>query len=74
MGVVGMSDKTKQKIKAIGVRALYTFFETSLALVTVGQGVSDVDWVNLISVSLVSTFISICKSVVVGLPEVSDAD
>lgn len=67
-----MSDKAKQKIKAIGVRALYTFCETALAMVTVGQGVADVDWLNLLSVSFVATFISVCKSVVVGLPEVSE--
>ena len=55
-------------VKASAVRALKTVAQTAVSMLTVGQMVTDVDWVSVLSVSLVAGFISILTSVA-GLPE-----
>lgn len=59
----------KEWAKAAGIRAVKTVAETALSMLTVGQGVMEVNWVNVASVSLVAGIISILWSVK-GLPEV----
>ncbi len=65
-----MSKKTKEWLKAAGIRALKTFAQTAGAMLTVGQAVTDVNWISVVSVSATSAIISICTSVTTGLPEV----
>lgn len=67
-----MSDKTKKLWKAAGIRAGKTAAQTALSMLTVGQAVIDVNWVNIISVSAVAAVISILTSIVGGVPEVKD--
>lgn len=55
-------------VKASAIRALKTVAQTAVSMLTVGQMVTDVDWVSVLSVSLVAGFISILTSVA-GLPE-----
>lgn len=59
----------KKWLKAASVRALKTFAQTAVSMLTVGQAFVDVGWVNVISVSVVAAIISILTSVA-GLPEV----
>ena len=59
----------KKWLKCAGIRALKTMAQTSVSMLTVGQAVMDVNWVNVLSVSVVAGIISILKSVA-GLPEV----
>ncbi len=66
-----MSDKTKRWIKAAAVRALKTFAETALSMLTIGQAVTDVNWISVLSVSAVATIISFLISIK-GLPEVKE--
>lgn len=66
-----MSDKTKKWIKAAGIRAGKTAAQVALSMLTVGQAVMDVNWVNVLSVSAVAAVISILTSVA-GLPEVKE--
>ena len=61
----------KNWIKAAGIRALKTVAQTAVAMLTVGQAVIDINWVNVLSVSIVAGVISILTSVG-GLPEVGD--
>ena len=61
----------KKWIKAASVRALKTFAQTAVSMMTVGQAVIDVNWVNVLSVSAVAAVISILTSVA-GLPEVEE--
>ena len=61
----------KKWIKAASVRALKTFAQTAVSMLTVGQAVMDVNWVNVLSVSAVAAVISILTSVA-GLPEVEE--
>ena len=62
--------KSKDFWKASLIRALKTIAQTALSLLTVGQAVLDVDWLNVISVSAVAGLISILTSIATGLPEV----
>lgn len=66
-----MSDKTKKWVKAAGIRSGKTAAQVALSMLTVGQSVLDVNWVNVVSVSLIAAVISILTSVA-GLPEVKE--
>lgn len=66
-----MSDKTKNWIKCAGIRALKTFAQVAVSMLTVGQTVLDVNWINVLSVSAVAAVISILTSIA-GLPEVEE--
>lgn len=60
---------TKDWFEAAGVRAVKTFAQTALSMITVGQAFIDVNWVNVLSVSGVAMILSILTSLA-GLPEV----
>lgn len=51
----------------VAVRSMRTCAETALSMITVGQAVMDVNWVNVASVSLVAGFITVLMSVAFGL-------
>ena len=55
--------------QAAGVRAIKTFAQTALSMITIGQAFIDVNWVNVLSVSGVACILSILTSLA-GLPEV----
>lgn len=65
----GISGKTKQWMEAAAVRSIKTMAQTALSMLTVGQAVIDVNWVNVLSVSAVAGIISVLTSLA-GLPEV----
>lgn len=55
--------------KAAGVRALKTFAQTAVAMITVGSAVTDVNWIAVLSVSATAAVASLLTSIA-GLPEV----
>ena len=57
--------------KAALVRMAKTMAQTALSMLTVGQAVLDVDWLNVLSVSAVAGLISLLTSIATGLPEVN---
>ena len=59
----------KKWVKAAGIRAVKTMAQTAVSMLTVGQAVLDVNWVNVLSVSAVAGVISMLTSIA-GLPEV----
>lgn len=61
----------KMWLKAAGTRALKTFAQTAVSLLTVGQAFIEVDWVSVISISLVASIISLLTSIA-GLPEIKE--
>ena len=67
-----MSEKIKDFAIKAAIRALYTFAEVALSMLTVGQAFVEVDWLHILSVSGVAAIYSILKSIVVGLPEVEE--
>ena len=49
------------------------FCQTAVSMLTIGQAVLDVNWLNVLSVSAVAGVISLLTSIA-GLPEVADED
>ena len=57
-------------LKSAGIRALKTMAQTAVAMLTVGQAVTEVDWINLLSISATAGIISLLTSIG-GIPEVA---
>lgn len=55
-------------------RAVWTFAETAVSMITIGQAFTEVNWVHIISVSSVAAIASLLKSVVVGMPEMANEE
>ena len=53
-----MSDKTKKWIKAAGVRAVKTMAQTAVSLITVGNLITELDWVSIIGISATAGVVS----------------
>lgn len=68
--VFNSSVDTKEWLKSAGIRAVKTMAQTALSMLTVGQAVIDVNWVNVLSVSVVAGIISVLTSIT-GIPEVT---
>lgn len=66
-----MKNKTKKWINAAGVRAIKTVAQTAVSLISVGTIMSDVDWLMVISASMLSGILSILTSLA-GIPEVEE--
>lgn len=67
----GAFDMSKNWWKAAGIRAIKTFCQTAVSMLTVGQAMLDINWLHVISVSGVACVISLLTSVA-GLPECED--
>lgn len=50
-------------------RAIRTMVQVALTMFTVGQRLTEIDWVTIISCSLVAGIYSLGTSVVLGIPE-----
>lgn len=66
--VFNASVDTREWIKATAIRAVKTFAESFVSMVTVGQAFSEVNWLYVFSVSGVAAVISVAVSVA-GIPE-----
>lgn len=62
---------SKKWAKAAGIRALKTFCQTAVSLITVGNMITEMDWLAIVSISATSAIVSILTSVA-GLPEVEE--
>lgn len=62
----------KDKLIAALRRAGWTAAETAIAMIPVGVGVEDVEWVHVLSVVAVAAVLSFLKSIVAGMPEVDN--
>lgn len=71
--VFKVSVNTKKWLKAAGVRAVKTMAQTALSMLTVGQAVMEVNWLNVLSVTATAGIISILTSLG-GIPEVKDGE
>ena len=59
----------KAWIKAASIRAIKTIAQTAVALIGVGTVMSDINWIQVGSASLLSGILSLLTSIA-GLPEV----
>ena len=62
---------SKEWAKAAGIRAIKTFAQAAVAMLTAGQALLDINWIHVFSVSAVAAIISLFTSVA-GLPEVDE--
>lgn len=70
-GVIMDSERIKRWIIAAGIRAIKTFAQTAISMVTVGQAFIEVNWANVLSVSGVAALLSLLTSIA-GLPELKE--
>ena len=59
--------------KSAGIRALKTFAQAALSMITIGLAIQDIDWLTVASVSAVAAIYSLLTSVA-GLPEVEKGE
>lgn len=64
-----MKRNWKQWLKAAGVRAVKTVAQTAVATIGASAVISEVDWILLVSASLLAGVVSLLTSIA-GLPEV----
>lgn len=57
-------------LKSAGIRALKTMAQVAGAMLTVGQAVTEVDWISVLSISATAGIISLLTSIG-GIPEVA---
>lgn len=60
---------SKEWLRCAGVRAVKTMAQTAVSMLTVGQAFIEVNWVNVLSISVTAGIISVLTSIA-GLPEV----
>ena len=63
---------TGEWLKAALIRAVRTAAQVALGMLTVGMTISQVDWMNLLSVSAVAALYSFLTSVITDLPEIGN--
>jgi hypothetical protein len=63
----------KDWFKAAGVRAVKTVAQTAIATIGTAALISDVDWLAVVSASLIAGVLSLLTSIV-GLPEVEEEE
>ncbi len=68
--VFKVSVDTKEWWKAAVTRAVKTVAQTAVAMITVGATATEIDWLNILSVSAVAGIASLLTSIG-GIPEVS---
>ena len=60
--------------KAAGIRALRTICQTAVATIGTAIAVTEVDWLYVLSASLLAGILSLLTSISTGLPEVQLVD
>ncbi len=63
----------KDWIEKASIRAIKTMAQTAGSLVTIGNMVTDMDWISIISISLTAGIASILTSIA-GLPECEEQE
>ena len=66
-----MSEKTKNWIKAALIRAVKTIAQTAVATIGTATVFSEVNWVMIVSASLLAGLLSVLTSIA-GSPEVEE--
>lgn len=64
------NESIKNFLKYSGIRALKTFCQSILALIPAGITIEAVDWRVVLGTSVLAAILSVCTSVITGLPEV----
>lgn len=67
------SVNTVKWIENAGIRALKTVAQTMCSMLIIGQTLTEIDWLNVLSVSCLAGIISILTSIA-GIPEVESEE
>lgn len=62
----------KDFVKKAGIRAIRTVCQTAIATIGTATVLSEVNWLFVLSASVLAGILSILTSIVTGLPEVED--
>lgn len=68
-----MKSNFKLWLKCASIRAIKTIAQTAVALVSVGTVMSDINWIQVASASLLAGILSILTSIA-GIPEVEEKE
>ena len=68
-----MNINFKSWIKAAGIRAIKTVAQTAVAMIGTAVVIGDVNWISVISASVLAGILSLLTSVA-GLPELKDGE
>lgn len=72
-GLQQFAQDAKSFALAAGIRAIKTMAQTAVALIgTNAAGVTDVDWLGVLSGTALSGVLSVLTSVYTGLPEITE--
>lgn len=63
---------SKDFVKKAGIRAIRTVAQTAIATIGTATVMSEVNWMFVLSASLLAGILSILTSIVTGLPEVEE--
>ena len=66
-----MKTNFKDWAKAAGIRAIKTMAQSALSLITVGNMLTEMNWISILSISATAGIVSILTSIA-GLPELKD--
>ena len=69
--VLKPSVNTVNWLKAAGIRAIKTMAQTAVSMIVVGTPVTEVEWMDVLSVSLVAGIASMLNNIA-GIPEVEE--
>lgn len=64
-----MDKFTKDFFKAAAIRAIRTGAQVMLSMIAVGMALTDVDWLKVLSVTIMAMIVSVLTSIVTDLPE-----
>lgn len=71
--VFNVSINTKDWLKASVIRAIKTFAQTAVSLITVGNMVTELNWTSILGISVTSAIVSVLTSIA-GIPEVTESE
>lgn len=64
----------KDFLKYAGIRAAKTFCQSILAMIPLGISLEDVSWGAVLGTSALAAILSVCTSIVTGLPEMPEKE